>query len=369
MNWQSELGSDLLGAAFVASSVVLIFVVCEFIYGRRGADVEYTRKISHLGGGFVVLALPWCVSSPWVVWGLACAMGGFLYVGRRFGRLRSIHGVKRTTHGAYFYPLAVALVFHLSDGNPVLFCLPIVIMAVADTGAALMGKESGATRYRVIDGERSLEGSAAFFGLSFAIVLLGLALAEASHWPDALLVAMVVAIMTTAVEAISLRGSDNVLIPYVGWLVLERSLRLGLNELSAWMVGMLTALVLLVATYHRARLTIAGAVASFVLISFAYALAGPMWLLPLIGLYGLHLVVSNPSRPLDYDLILPATAASLLVLLLYAHTQFASLYLPYLITVAIGAGLAVYRPRSLDSMSAAPALALLGGGICWIAIT
>ena len=242
-------------------------------------------------------------------------------------------------------------------------------MAVADTGAAILGKESGHTRYKVLDGERSLEGSAAFFGLAFAIVLGGLALAGASAWPDVLLVALVVALMTTAMEAISIRGSDNILIPYVGWLVLERTLRLGLDELSAWMSGMLLALFLLVLTYQRARLTVAGAVASFVLVTFAYSLAGPEWVLPLVALYGLHLVVSKPSQPLDYDLILPATAGSLLMLLLYAHTGSQSLYVPFLVTVGLGAVLAIRTPVPLTGLLAPPTAAFAGGSLAWVLLS
>jgi phytol kinase len=366
MNWQSNLGQDLLGATVVAVCVMGIFVACELLHRFANADTEYTRKLSHLGSGAVVLALPWLVQSPWVVLGLAGSMAFVLVLGKRLGLLGSIHSVERKTSGAYYYPFAVALVFWLSGGDPVLYCIPILIMAVADTGAAIMGKESGHTRYQVLDGERSLEGSAAFFGLAFAIVLGGLALAGASAWPDVLLVALVVALMTTAMEAISIRGSDNILIPYVGWLVLERTLRLGLDELSAWMSGMLLALFLLVLTYQRARLTVAGAVASFVLVTFAYALAGPEWVIPLVALYGLHLIVSKPSQPLDYDIILPATAASLLMLLLYAHTGSQSVYVPYLVTVGLGAVLAVRPPARLSGLLAPPTAAFAGGSLAWV---
>jgi len=43
MNWQSNLGQDLLGATVVAVSVVAIFVACELLHRFAKADTEYTR--------------------------------------------------------------------------------------------------------------------------------------------------------------------------------------------------------------------------------------------------------------------------------------------------------------------------------------
>ena len=56
-------------------------------------------------------------------------------------------------------------------GDALLFGLPMAVMALADTGAALVGRAAGETRYRVMDGVRSLEGSVTFFALAFALFL------------------------------------------------------------------------------------------------------------------------------------------------------------------------------------------------------
>ena len=168
----------MLGASVVAVSVVALFVVCELLKRFGGLETEYTRKLSHLGSGAIVMAMPWLVDEPLTVTVLAALMAGVLVFGKVTGLLSSVHAVKRRTSGAFYYPFAVSLTFWLSDGDPVLFCIPIAIMAVADTGAAILGKETGHNKYKVLDGERSLEGSAAFFGISFAIVLGGLALSN-----------------------------------------------------------------------------------------------------------------------------------------------------------------------------------------------
>ena len=85
--------------------------------------------------------------------------------------------MERQTGGAFFYPLAVVGTFWLSGGDPLLFCIPIAVMALADTAAALVGQQVGVNHYRVFDNKRTVEGSLAFFGLAMAICMVGLA------WP------------------------------------------------------------------------------------------------------------------------------------------------------------------------------------------
>ena len=92
-----------------------------------------------------------------------------------------------------------------------------------------------------------------------------------------------------------------------------------------------------------------------------------MWLLPLLILFGLYLALSGRENPLDYDRILPATMASLLVVCMQAHFPDASLFVPYLATLGIGAFLAFSPQVRMSSMVTPPAVALAGGGVFWVA--
>lgn len=358
--------ADLPGCAVVAGYVVALFVACELL--RRWADVrtEYTRKLSHLGAGVIVMAMPWLVSEPWSVTLLGVAMGGLLIGGRLTGWLSSVHGVSRRTGGAYYYPVAVTLLFWLSKGDPLLFCLPLAIMAIADTGAALVGSERGRNRFAVMDGQRSLEGSFTFFGLAFTITAGVLAIAGVPGWPGTLLITLVVALFTTAVEAISVRGTDNILIPYAAWLVLERTLRLGLDEMSAWIGGMLVALVLVMATARAAKATTAGAVTTFLLATLAMALGGWLWLWPLLTISAMYFATRSRGLRLDLSLVFPYTAASLVVMLAFAHTEgegeWEGLYAVYLATVAANAALACWiaAPTRLIALYPATIITLVG---------
>jgi len=340
VTWTDRLLEDAWGSLFIATYILTLFVGAELWSRRSRAPTEWTRKLTHVGAGAVVLAFPWLVQHTISVVMLAFAFAGVLVGGKLSGMLGSIHNVERSTGGAYYYPFAVLFTWVLSGGDALLFCVPLGIMAVADTGAALVGQRAGQTRYRVMDGSRTMEGSMAFFSLAFTVTLVGCSIAERPGWPALLLVTLVVAVLTTSVEAISVRGSDNILIPYAAWLAMERTLTLGLEQLGAWIEGMALGVGLIMATAARAQLSTAGAVTVFLVVTSAWALGGLAWVTPLAALYAMFLMVRPPDLKTDLDEVFPTTAAGMAVLLAYAHTDDPTLYVPFLTSVAASGAIA-----------------------------
>ena len=141
-------------------------------------------------------------------------------------------------------------------------------------------------------------------------------------------------ILTTAVEAVSVRGADNVLIPYAAWLVLNATLALGLEALQPWLLGMLVTATALAATWRWADLTVAGGVTLFLLGSLAYATGGWPWLLPPAAVYGLFLLAKVPRGEADIDDVFATSAGSLVITLAFVHTGAARLVVPFLVTVS-----------------------------------
>jgi len=358
----TALRADATGAAVVAVAIVGLFVLAELANRLAGSPVEWTRKGTHVGSGAIVLAFPWLFDHTVTVLVLALSFFGVLVGGRVTGLLGSIHGVKRRTGGAYYYPFAVLATWWLSGGDPLLYCVPLAVMAVADTGAALVGQQAGERVYRVMDGQRTVEGSLAFFVLSFGIVLVGCALAGRPQWPAILLTTLVVAGLTTAVESISVRGSDNLFVPYAAWLALEHTERLGLAALGEWVLGMALGVGVLLATSARAKLSAAGAVTVFLVSTLSWALGGAAWFAPLAALYGLYLAARPPEVSTDIDVVFPTTVGSMVVVLAFAHTGSPSLYAPYLVTVAANGAIAAAMVATARGWSV-PLSVLVGIGL------
>lgn len=348
----AALTEDAWAIAGISVAIVVLFVAGEVFRRVFHAPAEATRKLAHVGGGVVVLTFPWVVHSNYTVALLAASFFGILVAGRFSGVLGSVHAVERRTSGAELYPAAVLGTWVLSGGEPLRFCVPMAVMAAADTGAALVGKRMGTAHFRVMDGQRSLEGSLTFFAIAFAIFLAGLAVDGSGGWPGVLLIALIGATLTTCVEAISVRGADNLFVPWAGWLVLERTLRLGLDEMSTWIWGMLLSFIGLLLGWEFARLQPAGAIASFVFGTLTWALGGPAWFFPLAAL-GLVLAILHPKRRhIDLEQVAPLAIGGVAFMAgleyLGSYTAGAA---PYLATLSAAGAIALARLRPDAEMS------------------
>lgn len=148
---------------------------------RFGLEAELSRKLVHIGMGLVCLPFPGLFREAWPVWTLA----GIAVIGLGAIRLlplvkaqlgQVLGGVERQSWGELLFPLAVAFVFSLAHGNALLFCVPVVILALADATAALIGRRYGHERYETDDGWKTVEGSTAFFVVAFLATCIALTL-------------------------------------------------------------------------------------------------------------------------------------------------------------------------------------------------
>jgi phytol kinase len=210
----------LLGMALEALALTLLLCGLRLAQRRLALSAEASRKLFHIGGGLSTLAFPWLFHSPWPVLALApVTIGAFLALkylrGLRRGLGNVLYGVRRRSLGEVYMPLSLTLVWLLSGGDALWFCIPTLALTLADPAAALMGMRYGRHRYAGVDGVKSLEGSCAC-GLVAAVCVAAplLALGDSSA-PHALALAFSVSLLVTLAEAVAWRGLDNLLIPLV----------------------------------------------------------------------------------------------------------------------------------------------------------
>jgi phytol kinase len=118
-------------------------------------------------------------------------------------------------------PLSACLLFVLAHDRPLLYIVPLLLLTLADPAAAIVGSRYGSLQYVTRDGHKSLEGSLAFFIVSFLGTSGALLVAAPTADVAAPGVALTLALLLTLVEAISWRGLDNLLIPVTGFIFLE----------------------------------------------------------------------------------------------------------------------------------------------------
>lgn len=274
-------GGDLAGAAVLSAVFLALLAVAELWRRFGNPEAEWTRKLVHLGGGVACLAFPFLVRSPWVVLAMAAALTAIFVAGARLGFLKSLHGVSRPSRGAEYYPLAVFLVFVMTAGRPWLYLAAVLVLAVADAFAALIGSRYGVVRYQVEDEHKSLEGSLVFLIIAFLAIHLPTLLMTDLPRPVCVLAALLVATLVTGFEAISLRGADNLFVPLAVVVIVGKITTKPLAEVIFQNLSLLAICLAVAAVVWRARsLNVGGAIA-FVLFAYGtWSLGSWKWALP-----------------------------------------------------------------------------------------
>jgi len=177
-------------------------------------DSEITRKIVHIGTGNVIL-LAWWLNIPASVGITASILASlFTLLSYRFPLLPGINSVGRKSLGTFFYSLSIGVLiawfWYLNQ--PLYAVLGILIMAWGDGLAALFGRRFGKHKYKVLGGQKSIEGSLIMTLVSFIVSILILQIVQGNTW-ETWLVSIVVAIVATGLEAISFLGIDNLTVP------------------------------------------------------------------------------------------------------------------------------------------------------------
>jgi len=140
--------------------------------------------------------------------------------------LGSINNIDRLSIGSYLLPVSIYITFYISQavGNKLIFILPMLILAISDPIAAIVGislqKYNHKIKFFGINTGKSMFGSGAFFISSLIISLIAiyfnrLVFDEKSFW-----LAFLVASISTVGELVSFRGSDNISIPLSVVLIL-----------------------------------------------------------------------------------------------------------------------------------------------------
>ncbi len=192
-------------------TVFLILVASEWWWRRRKTHGEVSRKFIHITVGsfaaFWPLFLDW-----WQILLLSAAFIVVVLVSRYFGIFRTIHTVERPTWGEVYFALAVGGLALLTHNNAI-YAAALLHMGLADGLAAIIGVRYGAhNSYKVLGHTKSIAGTLTFLFCSM-IILIVYATVTPHLIAPVILVAL--AIVATALENVSVRGLDNIVVPAV----------------------------------------------------------------------------------------------------------------------------------------------------------
>jgi phytol kinase len=304
---------------------------------------ELTRKLLHVGMGSVVLSFPWVFHQQWPVMILAVLSAGALLATKQVRFLRDgvgtvLNKVGRTTLGEVYFPVAVGVVFFLSGRDKLLYCVPMLIMTLADAMAALIGIAYGKVRYLTSEGLKSAEGSIAFFSIAFLSVHVPLLLFTAVGRAQTLLLAIIIGVLSMLLEAIAFRGLDNLLIPVGAFAFLKLYLHKSVPDLELRLLITFVMLVFALSWRRRSSLDDSALMAGAFFGYGAWMLGGPLWLIGPAVLFLTHAIVwprSGQRREHTVYAVLSVISCALLWLGLYVGYGDRFWFFPFAVTFGV----------------------------------
>ena len=325
----------------------IIAATVHFARTRWSWSAEGSRKAIHLGMGMVTLLFPWLFSSVLTVWIIALiALVPLLLLRLRphHQAAEMLHGVRRSSYGEICFPLGVAVLFTLSEGDPARYLPPLLVLTFADGLAALAGVRYGKLHYVTDEGTKSLEGSLAFFTVAFLATFLCLLLTGEESLSRVFALALLFGMVTVVIEAIAWRGLDNLFLPLLGLLFLDAYR--AVDETGLWL--RFTVLLLLLGfTFwrkHRTTLNDSALIGSALFGYLVWAVGGWIWVLPPLLLF-LAYPRLIPYRPGDTGNtetavgVLAVVLVGLLILLLDREASLDTGFLLYSFSFAAHLGL------------------------------
>lgn len=204
----------LLQIGLVGGWLGLLGLVSEGLYLSKVVTPEITRKIVHIGAGNVILLAWWLQTPMWMgiaasfIFSLVALSSYWLPI------LPGINSVGRTSLGTFFYAVSIGVLTAAfwGRGHPEFTAVGILTMTWGDGLAALIGQAWGRHPYRVLDMQKSWEGTSAMFLVSAVVCFGVLSVVEPVSW-QLVAIALLTALVATGLESFSKLGVDNLTVP------------------------------------------------------------------------------------------------------------------------------------------------------------
>ena len=206
---------------FVSYFVIGLIIIAAKFFEKAGK--EASRKFIH-----IMLCNWWFVAMYFfdhVIW---AAFVPFTFVVINYlSYKKDIIGVmerkkeEKDGLGTVYYALSLLILAIMSFGiqqNPAVGLVPVLVLGYGDGLAAIIGKTVTSYSYQIGSGKKTVAGSLTMLVVTFCITAIFLVYMNVSFWH---INALLLAIVATIVEAVSVKGTDNITVPIVVYGMLD----------------------------------------------------------------------------------------------------------------------------------------------------
>jgi dolichol kinase len=204
-------------------SYVCVFAAIGIGEGLRkwqGYSTDFTRKFIHIAVGMwsvgtVLLFENWYFA---IVPPLSFVV--INYISYRRETFKAMEVGEKGNLGTVYFPISFALIVYFLWARRHLVVASLMPMTWGDALAAVLGRHYGRYKYSIKGFTRSLEGSLTMFLFSWLSTFLALLFFPPLGWQLSLLYSLIVAVIATIVEAVSIWHVDNLTVPLFSALLL-----------------------------------------------------------------------------------------------------------------------------------------------------
>ena len=201
---------NIFGLFASAGYIVLILLSAKFF---ENEEKESSRKYIH-----IMLSNWWIIAMIFFDSPVFACIGPAIfvvlnYISYKYDLIKTMEREKKDGLGTVYYALTLLILSYLTFGpldNTLIGLCGVIIMGYADGMAAVMGKSIESFRYKIFGTTKSLAGSLTMFIISFIIISGFLVYVNVAYW---FIKAIIISIVLTVLEAISVKGTDNLTVP------------------------------------------------------------------------------------------------------------------------------------------------------------
>lgn len=214
----SEIGQNILGL-FLGYFYIGVIIFSAKFFNKYGE--EASRKYIH-----IMLSNWWIIAmflNTNAIWASIGPVSFIIinYLSYKKNLIKSMEREHQDGPGTVYYAISLFLMVVYTFGiihRPEVGLCACLIMGYGDGLASIIGKSIKSKEYKIGNTSKSVAGSLTMFLITFLIVLVYALIIKSEL---GVLKALILAIIATGVEAISIKGTDNITVPVITCLLLS----------------------------------------------------------------------------------------------------------------------------------------------------
>ncbi len=194
-------------------SYIFIGIIIIFAKFLKKSGEEASRKFIH-----IMLSNWWLISMYFfenAFWASLVPLSFVIinYISYKRNLISVMEREKQDGLGTVYYALSLLILSIITYGitkRPEIGLCSTLIMGYGDGLAGVIGKKIKSIEYKIGNTKKTLAGSLTMFIISFIIIAIFSSVTGVNLW---LIKSIITAIMLTVIEAVSIKGTDNITIP------------------------------------------------------------------------------------------------------------------------------------------------------------